>query len=321
MKKAPGIEPARLKRITQTIINLPTLPTVVAKMIELIDDPKSSARSLSRLIKTDQVLTARILRLANSSYYGFPNPISSINLAIVVLGFETIKNLGLSVSVISRLARASNEDELLDYTRFWEHSVGVAVASRMLARMHGFRAIESEAFVAGLIHDIGKVILSQYQTANYSRALQLVAEEKISLARAEEKVFGANHAEVGHWLAERWNLPKPLAEAIRLHHLPLTSRIRPELCALVHFADILTRAARIGSGGDPLIPPFYRGVLHALPLQLDDNGKVDLDYYLGAMREEMDNVDSFVNIVLGRLPVAPDEEEEIGDSRNSVLTA
>jgi hypothetical protein len=106
MKKVPGIDKDRLKRITQTIINLPTLPTVVAKMIELIDDPKSSARSLSRLVKTDQVLTARILKLANSAYYGFPNPICSINLAIVVLGFETIKNLGLSVAVISRFARA-----------------------------------------------------------------------------------------------------------------------------------------------------------------------------------------------------------------------
>ncbi|MFH1068811.1 MAG: HDOD domain-containing protein [Candidatus Glassbacteria bacterium] len=318
--KALGIQTERLRKITETIINLPTLPTVVAKMVELIDDPKSSARSLSRLIKTDQVLTARMLRLSNSAYYGFPNPITSINLAIVVLGFDTIKNLGLSVSVISRLARATSDEELLDYTRFWEHSVAVAVASRMLARLHGFRALESEAFVAGLIHDIGKVILSQYQTANYSRCLHLVAEKEILLARAEEEVFGVTHAEVGAWLAHRWNLPPTLTEAIRLHHLPLTARVNPLLTAIVHFADILARAARIGNGGDPLVPPFYRGVLHSLPLRLDEHNKADLPHYLAALREEMENVDSFVNIVLGRVPITGDEDELAGDE-GRVLSA
>ncbi|MEA2062827.1 MAG: HDOD domain-containing protein, partial [Gemmatimonadota bacterium] len=268
MQKTNRIDKERLKKLTQTIINLPTLPTVVAKMIELIDDPASSAHSLGRLVRTDQVLTSRILRLANSAFYGFPNPISTINLAVVVLGFDTIKNLGLSVSVIDRFVRSGKEDELLDYSRFWEHSVGVAVTSRMLARMHGFRALQSEAFVAGLIHDIGKVILSQYQTNNYSECLRIVQEEGVSLVLAEERVFEVNHSEVGWWLARRWNLPENLAEAVRLHHVPLTARKAPELSAIVHFADILTRAARIGNGGDPLVPPFYRGVLRRLPLKL-----------------------------------------------------
>jgi putative nucleotidyltransferase with HDIG domain len=321
MKKVPGIDKDRLKRITQTIINLPTLPTVVAKMVELIDDPKSSARSLSRIVKTDQVLTTRILKLANSAYYGFPNPICSINLAIVVLGFETIKNLGLSVAVISRFARAFKGEEILDYTRFWEHAVGVAIATRMLARMHGFRASENEAFVAGLIHDIGKVILSQYQTENYSDCLRAVVREKILLVRAEETVFGVNHAEIGGWLAKRWNLPEILVEAIRLHHVPLTAKIRPELPALVHFGDILARAARIGSGGDPLIPPFYRGVLHVLPLQLNGNNRVDMPFYLEAIRQEMETADTFINIILGRAVVSEEEEEPKAGTQGTVLTA
>ncbi|MCE5271635.1 HDOD domain-containing protein [bacterium] len=300
MQKQTRVDRERLKRITQTIINLPTLPTIVAKMLEIIDDPRSSARSLTRLINTDQVLTARILKLANSSFYGFPNPISTINLAVVVLGFETIKNLGLSVSVISRFARARTDGELLDYSRFWEHCVGVGVASRMLARMHGLRAIESEAFVAGLIHDIGKVILSQYQTDRYSESLQIAREEQMLIARAEERVFEANHTEVGSWLARRWNLPETLVEAIRLHHVPLTARIRPELCAIVHFADILARAARIGSGGDDLVPPFYRGVLRLVPLRRAQDGRVDLPFYLEALNGEMETAETFINIVLGK---------------------
>ncbi|MBN2290597.1 MAG: HDOD domain-containing protein [Candidatus Glassbacteria bacterium] len=304
MQNKPRIDKERLRKITQTIINLPTLPTVVAKMIEIIDDPKSSARSLGRLVKTDQVLTTRILRLANSAFYGFPNPISTINLAVVVLGFETIKNLGLSVSIIDRFARAEKDDELLDYTRFWEHSVGVGVASQMIARMHGFRAIEGESFVAGLIHDIGKVILSQYQTHYYSECLRMVEEENILLLEAEERIFEVNHAEVGWWLAKRWNLPDALSESIRLHHVPLTAKVRPELSAIVHFADILTRAARIGNGGDPLVPPFYRGVLRRLPLRLTEENRVDMQFYLEAVRAEMEIADTFINIILGkRAPV------------------
>ncbi len=322
MKQNRAIDTERLKRITRTIINLPTLPTVVAKMIELIDDPQSSARSLSRIIKTDQVLTTRILRMANSAYYGFPNPISSINLAIVVLGFDTIRNLGLSVAVISRLSRAANGDELLDYTRFWEHSAAVAVASRMLARMHGYRSMESEAFVAGLIHDIGKLILSQYQTSNYSKCLQIVSTERISLAAAEERVFGVTHAEVGSWLAGRWNLPDALTEAIRLHHIPLAARAKPELTAIVHFANILARAAKIGNGGDPLVPSFYRGVLHSLPLQLDENDKVDLSFYLAEFNQEMEQVDSFINIILGRQPaVERDNDEFDGKAASEIMSA
>ncbi len=315
--KKPTADRERIKRITQTIINLPTLPTVVAKMVELIDDPRSSSRSLSRLVKTDQVLTARILRLANSAYYGFPNPICSINLAIVVLGFETIKNLGLSVAVISRFARSSQDGELLDYTRFWEHSVGVAVAARLLARLHGFRSLENEAFVAGLVHDLGKVILSQYQTAQYSQTLRLVAEERLLLVRAEERVLGVTHAEVGGWLAERWNLPASLAEAIRLHHVPLTARQAPLLTAIVHFADILARAARVGNGGDPLVPPFYRGLLRVLPLQLDEQEKVDLPFYVATLREELEHADSFINIILGRPVLESGEGEPTGETVRS----
>lgn len=321
MKNKPRIDKERLRKITQTIINLPTLPTVVAKMIEIIDNPKSSARSLGRLIKTDQVLTTRLLRLANSAFYGFPNPISTINLAVVVLGFETIKNLGLSVAVIDRFARAEKDDELLDYSRFWEHSVGVGVASQMLARMHGFHAIEGESFVAGLIHDIGKVILSQYQTRYYSECLQMVEQEEIMLVQAEQQVFEVNHAEVGWWLAKRWNLPDSLSEAIHLHHVPLTAKISPELSAIVHFADIITRAARIGSGGDPLVPPFYRGVLRRLPLRLTEDERVDMQFYIDALITEMENADTFINIILGKHAPVADGDDPDGKPENSQMTA
>jgi len=149
----------RVRSITEKIIGLPTLPTVVSKMIELVDNPKTSAQTLTSLISTDQALTAKILKLANSAYYGFPREIISVNLAVVVLGFNTVKDMGLSVSVLD--AFKSNQDEgIFEMTKFWEHSICCAIGAKMLARTYGYR-ITSEAFVAGLLHDVGKVVLNQ----------------------------------------------------------------------------------------------------------------------------------------------------------------
>ena len=120
-------DPNRIKRITESIIGLPTLPTVVAKMIELVDNPRTSASSLARLIATDQALTARILKLANSAYYGFSREISTVNMAIVVLGFNTVKDMGLSLSVFD-VFKTGKPNASFDLTRFWEHSIACGIA-------------------------------------------------------------------------------------------------------------------------------------------------------------------------------------------------
>ncbi|MCH8285272.1 HDOD domain-containing protein, partial [candidate division KSB1 bacterium] len=116
----------QIKRIAQNVLSLPALPTIIAQMIELIDNPRTSASQLTKLISTDQVLTAKILKLANSAYYGFPRRIGTINLAIVVLGFDTIKDLGLSASIIDRFKRRSGNSSF-DMSLFWEHSIGCGV--------------------------------------------------------------------------------------------------------------------------------------------------------------------------------------------------
>src|SRR5512133_1566252 len=138
----------RIKRITESILGLPTLPTVVSKMIELVDNPRTSAASLSRLISTDQALTARLLKLANSAYYGFQREISTVNMAIVVLGFNTVKDMGLSLSVFD-MFKEGDTAGAFDTTQFWEHSVGCGIAARAIARFCGHR-LAGEAFVAGL---------------------------------------------------------------------------------------------------------------------------------------------------------------------------
>jgi len=200
---------AKIRRITERIIGLPTLPTVVAKMIELVDNPKTSAASLGKLISSDQALTAKILKLANSAYYGFPREISTVNLAIVVLGFNTVKDMGLSVSILEAFSENS-DNTLFDLAKFWEHSIGCGVAARMLAKRFNYR-ISGEAFVAGLLHDVGKVILNQYLSHDFRRIIELVRQRECFLVEAEKEILDVTHPMVGTWLAEKWNMPSHIS--------------------------------------------------------------------------------------------------------------
>jgi len=239
-------DPGRIKKITESIIGLPTLPTVVSKMIQLVDNPKTSAASLARLISTDQALTARILKLANSAYYGFPREISTVNMAIVVLGFNTVKDMGLSLSVFDVFKNMENTKSF-DIARFWEHSVSCGVASRMLARNYRSR-FAGEAFVAGLLHDIGKVILNQYFHSEFLEIMRLSAEG-ITLEEAEDQVIGTRHSQVGCWLAEKWNLPKIISETILHHHDPWNMKKDQLFVATVHLANHLSHISGMGHSG------------------------------------------------------------------------
>ena len=186
----------RLQKITQSIIGLPTLPTVITQMIGLIDNPQTSARDVSRLISTDQALTAKILKLANSAFYGFPREISTVNHAVVVLGFETVKSLGLSVSVLERFASGGSNSQF-DRQRFWEHSIGCGVAARMLAARLRYR-VPGEAFAAGILHDIGKLILSQYFAEEFGEIMAVVDERDVYIGKAEEaKAIGGLNGQDG----------------------------------------------------------------------------------------------------------------------------
>ncbi|HJP34167.1 MAG TPA: HDOD domain-containing protein [Candidatus Latescibacteria bacterium] len=243
----------RLKRITQSIIGLPTLPTVITELISLIDNPKTNARKVAQLISTDQALTAKILKLANSAFYGFPREIATVDLAVVVLGFETVKNLGLSVSVLERFSGTDGGVDEFDRQKFWEHSIACGVSARLLAGKLRYR-MPGEAFAAGILHDIGRLILSQYFPAEFSEVLQLMRTEDLYIGHAEEEVLGVTHAEVGSWLAERWNLPDQLEKTIAMHHAPGRVVGTAELPSLIHLADFLCRREKIGDGGGDKLP-------------------------------------------------------------------
>ena len=228
--------PEQIKERVQTIIQLPALPTVAMEIVEMVDNPKTSASKLGKLISTDQALTAKVLKIANSPFYGFPRKISTIDFAIIVLGYDALKEIVISISLVSSLQKRS--EGAFDAKTFWDHAITTGVLARRLARDLGYR-VSGEVFVGGLLHDMGISILHRYFKNEYKRIAEILVDTDLTGLEAEESVLGVTHAEVGAWLAERWNLPGHLVEAIRLHHAPEGAEVNKPLVALIHCADVI----------------------------------------------------------------------------------
>lgn len=290
-----------LRRITESIIGLPTLPTVVTRIISLVDNPQTPLAEIARVVSTDQALTAKILKLANSAFFGFRRRISTVNLAVVVLGFETVKSIGLSMSVLERFSRGIDLVHF-DRQQFWEHSIGVAVTAGLLAGKLNYRARKAEAFSAGILHDIGKLVLSQYFHGDFTRTLELAHDNGLQIRVAEERMLGVTHAEVGGWLAEKWNLPQQLVEVIAYHHDPSrASEHGRGLASLVHIANAICRHQRIGTSGDEQGPDLDESALRFLGLW--SSGDVFFEEQLpeieAELRVELEKADIFSSIVKG----------------------
>jgi putative nucleotidyltransferase with HDIG domain len=236
--------PEEIKNRIYSIIQLPALPTVAMEVVQMVDNPRTTASRLGKVISSDQALTAKVLKIANSPFYGFPRKISTIEFAIIILGYDALKEIVISISLISALQKRS--DTTFDAQTFWEHAITTGVLARRLARDHGYR-VSGEVFVGGVLHDIGISVLHRYFRNEYRRIVEIAREGDLSFREAEESVLGVTHAEVGGWLAERWNLPDQLVEAIMHHHAPSRARRYRDLVAIVHYADVLANRS-LGRG-------------------------------------------------------------------------
>ncbi len=237
----------QLKRVTEDLVALPTLPLVASRLLEAIADPETSSEEVARIVALDPALTGRTLKLANSDFYGFPRKVGSVDLAVVVLGANTVRDLVLSAAVFQTMGAGASE-----LISLWNHAMACGVAARTLAERTGYR-LTGEAYAAGVLHDVGKVVLRQSYPDRFEAIVRLAREQRLSAAEAERGVLGSDHAEVGGWLAERWGLPADLVEAIACHHRPERAKVNPELATLVHLANNL--AERMGhawpAGAEP----------------------------------------------------------------------
>ncbi|MCL2219075.1 MAG: HDOD domain-containing protein [Chitinispirillia bacterium] len=228
----------RIAKIVEDVDSLPSLPSIVMKLIEVVNSSDSAAEDAAELIEKDPALTSKMIRLANSAFYGIPRSISSVTSAVVVLGFNTIRSLVLSASV----AKMFDGKHSLDMDRFWKHSVVTAMASKIIVRhLMSVRMMDPEsAFCAGVLHDIGKLIFSQYMAEDYNAVCEYARTKKLPLIEVEEKVLGVNHARMGKILADRWSLPLDLEYAIVHHHDPENADKASHLANIIHLADLIS---------------------------------------------------------------------------------
>ena len=272
-----GLEKEKIRRKIKSIKSLPTLPEVAQKISKMVKDDKTSATERGRIISTDPAISGRVLRLVNYSFYGFPGRISSISNAIILLGFDVVKSLIISVSVFEMMEKG--------ILGLWEHSLGCAIAARFIAKK--VKGCDPEEIsVAGLLHDIGKVVVSIQLAEDYQEIKKTIEEKKISFSLAEKEVLDLTHEDIGGWLAESWNLPVGLREPISCHHHPQLAQQAKLSTAIVHLANFLIRAMGHGSGGDPWVPELNRKAWERLGLSMQDLEEIITD--LGDELESME---------------------------------
>ncbi|MCX5865521.1 MAG: HDOD domain-containing protein [Deltaproteobacteria bacterium] len=241
----------RFALIQKYIERMPSLSTTVTKVLEVCNTPSTSANDLNRVIALDPVLTGQVLKLINSAYYSLPNQINSLTRAIIMLGINTVKNLALSTAVLGSMGR---EDSFrsLSMDAFWTHSLCVGVMAKALAGLKGIPGMmQEEFFVAGLLHDLGKIPLNNCFAEEYRQAMELSSLEQGPLSQAEEMMLGFDHSRAGKMIADKWQLNLGLTELLRFHHTPeKASADHRQLVAVVALANIYANLFDVGSAGD-----------------------------------------------------------------------
>jgi putative nucleotidyltransferase with HDIG domain len=284
----PKEQEEAINKILGKLKALPTLSIVVAKVIQVVSNPLTSASDLSRIITVDQALTAKVLRLANSAFYGFPFRIKNITQAVSILGFDTIRNLALTVSVY-KVFTGENESDF-SHQDFWKHCVGVAICASLLAKKIKYRSPEG-AFTAGLLHDIGKNFFEQFMHKEYRDVMKLAKERNISVYEAEMEVMKIDHTIVGKMMAEKWNLPHELTVGIASHHHPEQETQENVMAHIINVADIICKKKAIGFSGDYVIMPISKEGRELF--SLNEAGETEL---MNDLDKELKEAEAFVNM-------------------------
>lgn len=239
-------------KINNSIKKLPTLPTVFSAISDAMSDPRVTNDEIAKIISSDQTSSFKVLQVANSAFYGFRNRIDTISYAIMVLGFNEVRNIVLALSVINLF---SKKNSLMNFrpVDFWAHSIGVGIITRMIGKESGLTSLENY-FVAGILHDIGKLFFYIFAEKEYGEVLRIVEEKNCSLQLAENEIFGFDHTIIGAQVAEKWSLSPNIVSAIRYHQSgPHTDKF-DRLVAAVHISNIFARMLEFGNSGDDIIP-------------------------------------------------------------------
>lgn len=259
-----ALPPLDLHKLLTAEARLASLPDIFIRIVEVINSPRSSASHIAEVISNDVSLSAKLLRLVNSPFYGFPNKIDTLSRAVTIVGSNHLTNLALGISVITLFKDIP--PELLDMKQFWRHSVYCGILARLLAG-HMRMQNEERFFVAGLLHDLGRLLLLKNAPEHYCAVLSQTGAQSGPAWAVERKVLGFDHAKVGSRLLETWNFPTELRLAVAGHHTPALGNMTPETC-VVHVANVTAHALQTDLGGAlDLAPPFHEQAWESLGLK------------------------------------------------------
>lgn len=249
-----------VEQVLAKVRDLPALPSIVSELISTFGQPDVSIGELAAKVSKDQALTAKTLRLANSSFYGLQCKVRTIEQAITVLGFDSVRTLVTSAGIIGNFSGAEGA---FDYAAFWRHAVGTALCAKSLARVA--RCNQEFAFVSGLLHDIGRLVLVTGFPQAYAEARAQRERLDCSMLDAERAILGIDHALVGRALAQHWKFPELIRRAIGNHHAPMAADLG-DIPAVVYVADAITHALNLAGRPDALVPPIGQAAWDSLHL-------------------------------------------------------
>jgi len=235
----------RAEIVVGAVDDLPTIPIVATKVLQLLDDPDVSVEEVADLMLSDQVMTARVMKLINSPVYKPAQEITSLKRALVYLGLRHVRELALTTSVINAFDGTSGALEL---NAFWEHSFGVGMVSKIIAQKVGYQDLE-KAYIAGIIHDLGEVFLSNFLRDPFLEVLEYIKLHPVKLVDAEAELLGTTHCEIGLCMARKWNFPDAYCDVIAHHHAPGKATVDPILCAIVNLSDLFCTVRELNYGG------------------------------------------------------------------------
>jgi len=276
-----------IKERLKQIEGLPPFPATHAQILELANSDISSSDEIAGQLQMDPSLLATIFKLVNSTAYGFQKKVDSLKLAVTLLGLEEIANLVMTAQVFKNLGDY-NGGSGFDRAGFWKHSVGTAFITKTIAKK--LQTEVESAFLAGMLHDLGKVILDRCFTDYYKAVIDLCQEEQLWIGDAEHQLLSLTHAEVGGQLATEWHFAEKYLYSILYHHDPEATGRYQRLTSLVHLADHLCRKFGYGSGGDDTVPELHPAVLDRFAL-----GERGLAILAELAEKELENASSFLS--------------------------
>ena len=248
----PTTKTNKIDRILRSVDRLPTLPTIYTKLTRLLRSPNATVREIGSIINEDQAMAVKVLKIVNSAFYGLTHKVGNLKHAIVILGLNQIRTLVLATSTL-KMFQQLKSDNSFDMQKFWEHSIGCAVAARVLAETT-YLGNPDDVFTGGLLHDIGKLIHALYLNEEFTAVVADVEVSGVPMIESEKKLLGYDHTYTGRELAIKWGLSQGTVDMIAHHHLSDSSGELTKEIAAVHIGNILSIALDLGSGGEKKVP-------------------------------------------------------------------